>query len=384
MARLPHPDAPILPPHQVGIQNAGTNRVLRGVEEERQITVTSAVGTIASSIKKKVELKVYLLLGLTPEKVRGILKVTSREDKNFGRYSKYFFRYYVKYLDASISHLPTSTVEDIMKARLSSWLDGLLTPPQVFPKLGLTGTWDSARGEENFKYFLQYGEMYSDLQVRESKRINGLEKYAKTTKWTESSEARAANDGGHEAAEGLMQTNCPLLSVLRDTDSRSMHFKDSAGVLDSRRGHASMQDAGADRRLALRCGRQNPRLYLVERPGCASTIAIGAILTHAGPARFAADASRYVRPYQSRVPRPSDGPATRAVFCHVNEPGRPGETSNTSSFLAFPTLVLIPSNNGRCTSTCYFATWVITLNRLHILLSPNSRATLRHLITGPS
>ncbi|KAJ8503498.1 hypothetical protein ON010_g19080 [Phytophthora cinnamomi] len=182
MARLSHPDAPILPPHQVGMQNAGINRFLSGVEEERQITVTSAVGAIASSIKKKVELKVYLSLGFTPEKVRGLLKVTGREDKNYGRYSKYFFRYYVKYFDAPISHLPASTVEDIMKARLSSWLDGLLTPPQVFPKLGLTGTWDSARGQENYKYFLQYQKMYSDLQVRESKRIKGLEKYAKSTK----------------------------------------------------------------------------------------------------------------------------------------------------------------------------------------------------------
>ncbi|GMF34463.1 unnamed protein product [Phytophthora fragariaefolia] len=153
-------------------KRAMIGRFLKGGTEERQFTVTKAVGTIATSIKRKGELKLYLSLGLSPEVVMKLLKVTSREDKNFRRYSKYFFRYYVKYLDAPTSHLPASTVENIMNERLYRWLADLLTPPQVFANLRLTGSWELARDQKNYKYFERYLAMYSKMQVRKS---NGVE-----------------------------------------------------------------------------------------------------------------------------------------------------------------------------------------------------------------
>ncbi|KAE8972724.1 hypothetical protein PR001_g26518 [Phytophthora rubi] len=153
-------NAPFPNSHQVEWQNTRSNRLLRGHDEERQIGVATAVGMFGSAVKQKGKMKLYLSLGLKPELAMKLLKVTKREDKNFIRYSKYFYRYYIKYLDAPLSHLPASTVDDIMKARLYSWLDETLTPPQVLAKL--------ARGPNSDKYYNLYRDMYADLQVRTS------------------------------------------------------------------------------------------------------------------------------------------------------------------------------------------------------------------------
>ncbi|GMF35864.1 unnamed protein product [Phytophthora lilii] len=137
--------------------------------DEERVNTMNVVGMIGNAAKEKVELKLWLSLNFTPEKVKKMLNVISKEDANYKRYSRYFFKYYVKNLDAPISHLPEKTIEDIMQARLYEWLGSKepLTPPQVFSKLGLTGSWDSARGQPNYKYFDQYLKMWGGAQVRE-------------------------------------------------------------------------------------------------------------------------------------------------------------------------------------------------------------------------
>ncbi|GMF37940.1 unnamed protein product [Phytophthora lilii] len=116
----------------------------------------NVIGMIGNAAKVNLEQSVWLSLRIPPENVRIMLQVINREDENYKLYSKYFLRYYVKYLDEPISHLPAKTVGDIMQARLYDWLHNSLTPPQVFSDLGLTGLWDSARGQPNYKYFQQF------------------------------------------------------------------------------------------------------------------------------------------------------------------------------------------------------------------------------------
>ncbi|EGZ29278.1 hypothetical protein PHYSODRAFT_284399 [Phytophthora sojae] len=153
------PDAPFSAFRQ---QNRGTTRFLRTGEEERQISAGNVVGMVASAINNEGQLGLYLSLGLKPETVKKLLKVKKPEGKRFRSYSKYFYRFYVKYLGAPLSHLPASTVDNIMNARLHSFLAGPLTPPQVKNLIG------------DGKYLQRYYEMYSDVQVRMSKRINGF------------------------------------------------------------------------------------------------------------------------------------------------------------------------------------------------------------------
>ncbi|KAE9059264.1 hypothetical protein PF005_g31287 [Phytophthora fragariae] len=119
--------------------------------------------------KMKIKMKYWLMREKTPEQVLEKLKVTSKTDKNYKYYAKYYFKYYVKYPAKQPSNLPTKTADDIMQSRLRNWLDNNLSPPQVFAELGLTGLWASARGQPNYKYFEQYRNMYSDMQVRLSK-----------------------------------------------------------------------------------------------------------------------------------------------------------------------------------------------------------------------
>ncbi|KAI9986046.1 hypothetical protein PInf_024893 [Phytophthora infestans] len=58
--------------------------------------------------------------------------------------------------------------DEAMKTRLDTWLEKQLTPPQVFKKLGLTGSFESSRDHPDYKYFEQYSKMWSNLQVRVS------------------------------------------------------------------------------------------------------------------------------------------------------------------------------------------------------------------------
>ncbi|KAI9911325.1 hypothetical protein PsorP6_009625 [Peronosclerospora sorghi] len=118
-----------------------------------------------------VKRKYWLRRGKPPEKVIKALHVRGPSDKNYKYYSKYYFEYYIKYPAKQPSNLPTQIANDIMKARLSYYLAKKLSPPQVFKELQLIGTeFASARSQSNYKYFLQYCKLWSDAQVRASKR----------------------------------------------------------------------------------------------------------------------------------------------------------------------------------------------------------------------
>ncbi|KAG7383933.1 hypothetical protein PHYPSEUDO_003185 [Phytophthora pseudosyringae] len=142
-------------------------------DNEERMGIKEAAGWLWNAMKIRVKMKLWLYRGMTPEQVLEKLKVASKTDKNYKYYSRYCFKYYVKYPGRVPSNVPAKTADDIMKARLSKWLEDNLTPPQVFKELGLTGTFASARGHPKYKYFDQYSKMWSDLQVRLSKAENG-------------------------------------------------------------------------------------------------------------------------------------------------------------------------------------------------------------------
>ncbi|KAF1784571.1 hypothetical protein GQ600_21069 [Phytophthora cactorum] len=81
-----------------------------------------------------------------PDQVLEMLQVTSTKDENYKKYSKYFYDFFVRYLDEPMSHLHPQIIENIWQARLYYWLQ-TDSPPQVFAKLGLTGSfaWPKAR-----------------------------------------------------------------------------------------------------------------------------------------------------------------------------------------------------------------------------------------------
>eukprot|EP00644_Phytophthora_capsici_P008786 jgi/Phyca11/21770/fgenesh1_pg.PHYCAscaffold_118_\ len=98
----------------------------------------------------------WLYRGTTPEQVLEKLKVVSKTDENYKYYARYYFRYYVKYPNKMPKNAPTKTADAIMKARLQDWLDKNLSPPQVFKELGFSGTFASAQGHPDYKYFEHY------------------------------------------------------------------------------------------------------------------------------------------------------------------------------------------------------------------------------------
>ncbi|KAL4114461.1 hypothetical protein PRIC2_014398 [Phytophthora ramorum] len=138
-------------------------------DEERAITPTEFISKLGDALMAKAKLKAYLFFGVKPDKVHSLMKVVNREDDNYRHYATYFFQYYVKYLDEPLSHLPPKTVEQIMKARLHTWLYDDLTPPQVFANLKLKGFTNPAPGQENIKYFNDFQKMWGKKQARESK-----------------------------------------------------------------------------------------------------------------------------------------------------------------------------------------------------------------------
>ncbi|KAG3117024.1 hypothetical protein PI124_g4307 [Phytophthora idaei] len=121
--------------------------------DEERMGVKEAVQWLWNAVKIRAKMKFWLFRGTTPEEVLEKLKVASYTDKNYKYYSKYFFKYYVKYPGRQPPNLPTKVADGIMQARLHNWLEKRLTPPQVFKELGLTGTFASARGDPNSKYF---------------------------------------------------------------------------------------------------------------------------------------------------------------------------------------------------------------------------------------
>lgn len=85
---------------------------------------------LGNAVKSKGEMSLWLSLGLTPQQVLSILQVVSRQDDNYKIYTKYFFRYYVKYLDEPLSRFSPKTIDDIWNARLHDWLSNTLSPPK--------------------------------------------------------------------------------------------------------------------------------------------------------------------------------------------------------------------------------------------------------------
>ncbi|KAK1933965.1 hypothetical protein P3T76_011725 [Phytophthora citrophthora] len=163
----PLPDGPI--PAR-SLREEGPVRLLLSPSEEERMPsamgMKEAIGWLWNAVKMKLRIKFWLYRGTTPEKVLEKLKVTSKTDKNYKYYARYYFRYYVRYPGRVPKNAPTKTVDAIMKARQQDWLDKNLSPPQVFKELGFSGTFASAQGHPDYKYFEQYSRMWSDLQVR--------------------------------------------------------------------------------------------------------------------------------------------------------------------------------------------------------------------------
>jgi hypothetical protein len=134
-------------------------------DDEERMGVKEIVGRLGKAVKTKAKMKFWLHRGTTPEKVLEKLKVTSTTDENYKLYSKY----YAKFPGRQPSSLSAKTADEIMKTRMRNWLDSNLTPPQAFKELRLTGTFASARGQPDFKYFEQYSAMWGKQQARLSK-----------------------------------------------------------------------------------------------------------------------------------------------------------------------------------------------------------------------
>ncbi|KAG1698283.1 hypothetical protein DVH05_015272 [Phytophthora capsici] len=159
----PRPDGPV--PTR-SLRESGAVRLLLSPSEEERMGVKEAIGWLWNVVKMKLKIKFWLYRGTTPEQVLEKLKVVSKTDENYKYYARYYFRYYVKYPNKMPKNAPTKTADAIMKARLQDWLDKNLSPPQVFKELGFSGTFASAQGHPDYKYFEQYAKMWSDLQVR--------------------------------------------------------------------------------------------------------------------------------------------------------------------------------------------------------------------------
>ncbi|ETI44606.1 hypothetical protein L914_10316 [Phytophthora nicotianae] len=158
--------------------------VAASYNDEERMGLKEAFLWFWNAVKIKAKMKFWLFRGTTPEEVLEKLKVTSNTDKNYKYYSKYFFKYYVKYPGRQPPNLSTKTADGIMQARLHDWLEKNLTPPQVFEEMGFTGTFASASKDPQFKYITQYSKMWSDLQVRLTKEADELMR-ARLDSWLE-------------------------------------------------------------------------------------------------------------------------------------------------------------------------------------------------------
>ncbi|ETN07875.1 hypothetical protein PPTG_12414 [Phytophthora nicotianae INRA-310] len=120
----------------------------------------------------KLKLQVSLAVGLKPDQVLILLQPTSTKDTLYRHYTKYFYDYFVKYLDEPMSHLPQQVIKNIWEARLHAWLQ-TDTPPQVFSKLKLvksmdTDTFASAKGQKNYDIFEEFHKRWMRKQQKES------------------------------------------------------------------------------------------------------------------------------------------------------------------------------------------------------------------------
>ncbi|POM69355.1 Secreted RxLR effector peptide protein [Phytophthora palmivora] len=138
-------------------------------DEERVTSVSEAaslLGALALKVHGNLQQKLWLRFGYTPDQVLVILNAGSKEDARYKQYKKYFYSYFVKYLDEPMDHFPQRIIDNIWKARLHAWLE-TDTPPEVFTKLGLTGRWDDATGQKNYEYFVQFKERWGAKQARD-------------------------------------------------------------------------------------------------------------------------------------------------------------------------------------------------------------------------
>ncbi|KAF1790349.1 hypothetical protein PC129_g16139 [Phytophthora cactorum] len=139
---------------------------------EERVAWGEAVSLLQDAALKaqlKVKLEAWLALRFKPDQVLEMLQVTSTKDENYKKYSKYFYDFFVRYLDEPMSHLHPQIIENIWQARLYYWLQ-TDSPPQVFAKLGLTGSFASAKGQKNYDIFEEFYKRWAKKQLKESTR----------------------------------------------------------------------------------------------------------------------------------------------------------------------------------------------------------------------
>ncbi|KUF79846.1 hypothetical protein AM587_10009666 [Phytophthora nicotianae] len=144
-------------------------------DEERAFTWAEVLNLgrdAAFKAQLKLKLQVSLAVGLKPDQVLILLQPTSTKDTLYRHYTKYFYDYFVKYLDEPMSHLPQQVIKNIWEARLHAWLQ-TDTPPQVFSKLKLvksmdTDTFASAKGQKNYDIFEEFHKRWMRKQQKES------------------------------------------------------------------------------------------------------------------------------------------------------------------------------------------------------------------------
>ncbi|EEY58688.1 secreted RxLR effector peptide protein, putative [Phytophthora infestans T30-4] len=138
--------------------------------DERTISLKETFGILRDAALKaqlKTQLQLWLALGRKPDQVWEMLQRTGKLDEYYRQYTKYFYEYFIKYLDEPMSHVPPQTVKNIWEARLHAWLQ-TDSPQLVFVKLGLTGTPESANGQKNFDIFEEFYKRWTKKQIKES------------------------------------------------------------------------------------------------------------------------------------------------------------------------------------------------------------------------
>ncbi|KAG1698273.1 hypothetical protein DVH05_015262 [Phytophthora capsici] len=147
------------------------------MHEERVLPVGDTINLLGQALlrlKAKGDQRWWTFRGFTPDQVLIILNV-GKHDEKYREYVKYFYSYFIRNFDEPLSHFPTQVIDNIWKARLRSWLD-TDSPPLVFDKLGLkkvglNGSFESAKGQTNYDLFEKFYAMWTRKQMMESKPV---------------------------------------------------------------------------------------------------------------------------------------------------------------------------------------------------------------------
>ncbi|KAK1933947.1 hypothetical protein P3T76_011707 [Phytophthora citrophthora] len=151
-----------------------TQRVLRvqkarggdEMHEERVFPVSDTISLLGQALlklKEKGDQRWWTFRGFTPDQVLIILNV-GKHDEKYREYVKYFYNYFIRNFDEPLSQFPPQVIDNIWKARLRSWLD-TDSPPLVFKKLGLIGSFKTAEGQTNYELFKIFYKMWRQKQM---------------------------------------------------------------------------------------------------------------------------------------------------------------------------------------------------------------------------